>query len=90
MSAPAAAAAEPDNGLPVGTRVTAGTGESLVPVGTPGTVELAAGEAAIWPGVRYDGRTDVVLTDPRWIVPAPLVPPPLALLGAQLYDITQD
>uniref|UniRef100_UPI003F494551 hypothetical protein n=1 Tax=Promicromonospora sp. CA-289581 TaxID=3240013 RepID=UPI003F494551 len=90
MSVPTPAAAEQDNGLPVGTRITAGTGESLVPVGTPGTIELAAGEAAIWPGVRYDGRSDVVLTDPRWITPAPLVPAPLALLGAQLYDITKD
>jgi hypothetical protein len=90
MSAPTAASAEQDKGLSVGTRVIAGTGESLVPVGTPGTIELAAGEAAIWPGVRYDGRTDVVLTDPRWITPAPLVPPPLALLGAELYDITKD
>lgn len=82
MSAPDQA----DNGLPVGTRVVACTGESLVPAGTPGTVVLAAGETAIWPAVRYDGQAEAVLTDPRWIKPAPATPSVLALLGQALAE----
>lgn len=82
MSAPDQA----DNGLPEGTRIVAGPGESLVPAGTPGTVVLAAGETAIWPAVRYDGQAEAVLTDPRWIKPAPGTPSVLALLGQVLAD----
>lgn len=81
MSAP-----EADNGLPVGTRVVACVGESLVPQGTRGTVVLAAGEASIWPAVRYDGQSEPVLTDPRWIKPAPAAPSVLALLGQVLTE----
>lgn len=98
MSAPTDAQTQPGNDLPAGTRVEAGTGESLVPAGTRGTVVLAAGDGVLWPAVRYDGRVDAVFTDPRWITPvppraprsAPAAPPPLEQLGAQLYDITED
>lgn len=72
---------DPADAFTVGLRVKAAQGESLVPVGTPGMVVLAAGDGASWPTVRYDGRADPVLTDPRWITPAPHMPSALWLLG---------
>lgn len=85
MSAPQQTPA-PTTGLPAGTRVVACTGESLVPAGTRGVVVLAAGEAAIWPAVHYEGQPEPVLTDPGWIKPAPDTSSVLTLLGHALAE----